>query len=161
MEDFTFNIINDRDPLVADPFYAWCDANLERSNLEKSRLAYAIDYLDSLGFVKGKHKVSERDLKTLEYVFETWVRTTPYYSPCKFSDLFTDGDAYYVSGAESYGVVKPWRRNVTPKLVEMVRNAQWIYDVEPNSTYFELNGNRLYAKYQQILGSRFLCFVEE
>lgn len=161
MEDFPFPIVGEHDPLASDPFFAWCNTNIERTNLEKSKLDYAIDYLESLGFVKGEHKVSERDLKTLEYMFETWVRTTPYYPPCKFSDLFEDGDAYYVAGAESFGVVKPWRRNATPKLVEMVRNAQWIYDVEPNSTCFELIGNRLYAKYQQILGSRLLCVVEE
>ena len=161
MENFQFNIIGDQDPITSDPFFHWLELNVDRANLELSALKYAIKYLEELGFVVGTHKVSERDLDTLKVVFDTWCLVTPYFKPCKFGDLFTNGTHYHLSGAESRGIVKPWRTNITPTLKNMVENAGWIYEVEPNTTYFELNGNRLFAKYQQILGSRFLCCILE
>lgn len=43
----------------------------------------------------------------------------------------------------------------------MVEDAGWIYHVDPETTMFEITNGRLYAKYQQILGSRFICHIKE
>ena len=43
----------------------------------------------------------------------------------------------------------------------MVVEAGWIYRVHPSSTYFKVIEGRLYAKYQQIIGSRYICDIIE
>jgi hypothetical protein len=40
-------------------------------------------------------------------------------------------------------------------------DAGWIYDVQPETTYFQVINGKLWAKYQQIIGSRALVEVTE
>ena len=149
---FNIKIISANEPLNSDPFYAWLDANVDRGNPGKSLM---IRYLDSLGFVVGKHRLTEEQFKILHYVEDTWFQFTPYHTPMRLSECFDDSTpSYYVIGLEG-------RNGITLKLRDAVADAGWIYDVLPETTYFEIINGKLYAKYQQILGSRFICKIVE
>ena len=64
---------------------------------------------------------------------------------------------------EQFLVTSPGRCSgyykVTQKLRDMVAEAGWIYYVHPSTTYFEVIWGRLYAKYQHIPGSRYICDI--
>ncbi len=153
---FTFPIVSPTEPLVDDPFFAWMNQNVNR-NESASYLYFVGEYLKPMGFTLEDHTIDEQDLKTLEHVCEHWYRTTPHHPPCKFDELFvaSPSGAYFLSNKH------PQRYDITPKLKKMIEEAGWIYDVSPATTYFEVIGDRLFAKYQQILGSRQLCVIED
>lgn len=148
---FNLKIISEHEPLVTDPYFAWLDANVDRCNPESHLIG---KYLESLGFVVGEDKITEDQHRILDYVEETWFRLTPYHLPMTWDECFVPGDAYYVQGVDG-------RRNLTPALKAAVEQSGFIYDVTPSTCYFEVINGRLYAKYQQILGSRFICTVKE
>ena len=148
---FNLKTVSMHEPLIDDPFYAWLNENVDRGNPGDSLL---IRYLKSQGFIVGEHRITEEQAQILCYVEEAWFRCTPYHTPMSLDEMFVPGDAYCVSGLDH-------RCNITPELISAVANAGWIYPVEPNTTYFEINDGRVYAKYQQILGSRFICRVRE
>jgi hypothetical protein len=150
---FKLKTVAPDEPLANDPYYAWLCANADKRGA--SWIDTLMPYLESLGFVKGQDKINPDQLKTLEHVFDTWARCSPYFPPCKFEELFEAGKRYYIYGA------KPSHANATPKLLSMVRDAGWIYEPDPENLYFQIIENRLYAKAQQILASRFLCVLED
>lgn len=118
------------------------------------------EYLQSLGFVIGTHRLSEGDYKRLDYAINAFHRIAPRMPARPFAELFSP--ATHAPGAGFYVSHRPGRWVPSPELVQCLRDAGWIYDITPDSTYFEvIGGNRLFAKYQQIIGSRFLCVVTE
>lgn len=153
-EVFNLKTVAEEEPLVNDPYFAWLEANARKGDGvdDMDRLCA---YLAEQGFVKGEHKLTEDTLRILGYVADTWYRTTPWSPPQRFDTLF-------VPGGTPYSVV-----GVTPKLgisealIDILENAGWIYPVRPDTTYFEITHGRLFAKYQQILGSRFLCVISD
>lgn len=158
MTQFQFKIIDEHTPLIEDPFYAWLNANVDRGNPGQGLIR---KYLTSLGFQLGQDTVTAEQHKILEYVEETWFRCTPYHLPMTWDECFVDGDEFSVH-APPPGEDKPFcRRNITPELKNAVEQSGFIYDVTPDTCYFEIIGDRLYAKYQQILGSRFICTIRE
>lgn len=149
---FDIEIVSANEPLNTDPFYAWLDANVDRGNPGKNLM---MKYLASLGFVVGKHRLTEEQFQILEYVEDVWFQWTPYHTPMSLSECFDDSEpSFYVKGLEG-------RKGITRELRDAVAEAGWIYDVTPDTTYFEIINGRLYAKYQQILGSRFVCRIKE
>jgi hypothetical protein len=111
-------------------------------------------YLESLGFKLGTDKLKEDDYKFLKHVLDHSFYSLP---ECKealsFNDLFAPSrEGFYIFN-------KQGQFNASKKLLDIVENSGWIYNVSPDTTYFELNGNRLFAKYQHILGSRFICNI--
>jgi hypothetical protein len=156
---FTFPTVGPKDPLTGDPFYAWLDANEDRRDPD-SFMDALLEYLKTLGFDKEQHIIDEGVLDTLKYVREQWLLLTPFFPPQSMQDLFSDKKTpkYFVKG------IKEWNdphSGITEKLQNMVNESGWIYMVWPETTYFEVIGDRLYAKYHQILGSRFICRIKE
>lgn len=138
-------------PMNATPFYKWLTLHCTKTNLPKADYDYALDFLKSLGFVEESDTITAVQFDSLNYIFQHWYDTTPYYGPATQPELFvTTEPTYYIQG---------WsvRWGITAKLKEMILKAGWIYEVSPDTTYFEVIDNRLYAKYQQIIGSRYLC----
>ena len=152
MRLFNLKHVTPTEPFVDDPFYAWLEANAKKGD-QINDMDRICTYLAEQGFIKGTHKISEETLKILNYVLETWYRCTPYGGTMKLSECFIQGDTYYVAGF-------PHRSGITPALKTWIEESGWIYEVSPDTTYFEIIGDCLYAKYQRILGSRFLCRIE-
>lgn len=147
---------SDDQPLVEHPFYQWLTANC--SKLELSAGYRPSDWLRSLGFERGVDRISEHGMKTLSIVEEHWWRCSPYFEPHWDKDLFTlptrDTVKFYIQGSTHNEFM-----GITHKLQTMVVEAGWIYNVHPSTTYFEVIEGRLYAKYQQIIGSRYICDI--
>lgn len=158
-ELFEFPVVDENTPLRADPFWAWLDENVERSK-PGSYLDHVKAYLAPMGYSIEKHTLGERALDILKYVHEMWCRSTPYFKPTPWLELFTDGSEFYLQQSMPLvPVTRGARTGISPKLKDMVEQSGFIYDVVPADCYFELSDDRLYAKYQQILGSRFICRV--
>ena len=117
-----------------------------------------LKYLAALGFHMGVDRLDPDDYKTLEYAIEAFHRCAPHLPgvhPLSAVLPRADGDGFYCRGI-------PHRVNPSDELRATLVGAGWIYEVTPESTYFEiLPGGRLFARYQQIIGSRFLCEVTE
>jgi hypothetical protein len=116
-------------------------------------------YLSDLGFVKGRDKITSEEFDILKYAFDAFHRTAPHYpGRVKLSEALRplpDGaPGFYLQGHAG-------RYALAPELSEALTQAGWIYDVKPDTTYFQVIRGRLFAKYQQIIGSRCLCEVAE
>ena len=154
-EYFKLPPYNDDRPLVEHPFYQWLTANVDRKEGGHSRL---LDWVKLLGFSVGDDALSPEDAKTLYFVEDYWWRCSPFFEPHWDKDLFTPptkgAGGFYIHG-ETHNEFM----NITQKLRNMVVEAGWIYNVHPSTTYFEVIEGRLYAKYQHILGSRYICDI--
>lgn len=144
--------LQDNIPIKEHPFYQYiCERYTKHDkvkNVEKVK-----DYLASLGFVEGEDMIDDGAFSDLLTVAHVWLIMSPWYKPKHASDLFTTyGEQFYFYGSKE-------RRGATPLLRQMLVDTGWIYSVEPETTYFEVIDGRLYAKYQQILGSRYLCDI--
>ena len=148
---FALRTVSQHEPLVNDPYYTWLDANVDRCNPGQRLIRR---YLESLGFTIGVDKITEEQYQILEYVEETWFMNTPYHTPMTWDECFTAGTGYYVNG-------RAGRHNITQELMKAVEESGFIYPVTPDTCYFEVINDRLYAKYQQILGNRFICTIKE
>lgn len=137
-------------PLKEHPFYQ----HLCENHTKQDMLFDMIEsYLASLGFVKDVDIIDDAAFSDLLTVARSWEILAPWYKPKHVSDLFTwHGEQFYFHGSKE-------RRGITPLLRQMLVDAGWIHPVEPATTYFEVIDGRLYAKYQQILGSRYLCDI--
>lgn len=149
-ELFTFPIVTKDEPLCNDPYYQWMDNHRQKGD-GMGDIDSLHAYLESLGFIKGKHIITPDNLTILQYVSETWHRCSPWLrEEVEIKDIFDDSQpSFYVQGLP--------RKGVTQKLKDVIVKSGWIYDVTPNTTYFTVDGNRLFAQYHQILGSRFIC----
>jgi hypothetical protein len=118
----------------------------------------AFEYLAHLGFVVGFHRITPEQLQCLEYAADTFHRTMPHYQhELTFSQIFTPAECggFYVVGCSGrFSLVNAAFRSA-------LVNSGWIYEVTPESTYFEVINGRVFAKYQQIIGSRAVCFFKE
>ncbi len=112
-----------------------------------------IRYLQSLGFVLGVHCITPDEHRTLDYAIDHFHRVTPHFpGPMRLADALKpagpDG-GFYVQGHPT-----PGRYLLGPELVQALTGAGWIYDVTPETTYLALVNGVLWARYQQIIGSR-------
>lgn len=154
-EYFQLPPYNDDQPLVEHPYYQWLTANVDRKEGGHSKM---LDWIKGLGFRVGEDALSPGDLSTLHVVEEHWWCCSPWFKPHSDKDLFT----LPTKGADKFFIQGPAHDEflgITQKLRDMVVEAGWIYDVHPSTTYFEVIEGRLYAKYQQILGSRYICDI--
>lgn len=148
---FQLKTVSRDEPLSDDPFYAWLQGFGKRNIPDNTIRAY----LESLGFVVGRDYITEEQHKTLEYVADTFYRCEPEtVETPKFFELFTTGgqaSMFYVQGKEG-------KFCLSEKLINLLSTSGWIYEPHPDNTFFEVTEDgRLFAKYQQIIGSRFLC----
>lgn len=114
------------------------------------------NYLQSLGFVIGSHVITPEQHDILSNVIDHWHRTTARFAGKKFSDCLVpagkDGFYFWNDGK---------RYEMTPAFRAALIDAGWIYDPKPENTLFRLHGNRLYAQYQQIIGSRLMARLDD
>ncbi len=162
-EFFQLPPYNGDQPIVEHPFHQWLTDNVDRKEGGHSRM---LDWIKALGFRVGEDALSPGDLSTLHVVEEYWWRYSPRFGAHTWGNLFSEvGHLVRVAPDEQFFVTGPGRCSayykVTQKLRDMVAEAGWIYGVHPSTTYFEVIEGRLYAKYQQILGSRYICDIIE
>ncbi len=151
-----FNIpgfpIDDQAPVNTLHIWKWLD---QIPNEELKQKATLLCYLESHGFIKGQHKITEDEIRTLDDTLDNWWRTLPCVRrPCRFEELFTPAKdnelSYWVRGREG-------RYVLNPEAETALISRGWVYSVHPETTYFEIIKNRVYAKYQTIIGSRKLA----
>ena len=118
------------------------------------------DYLADAGFVLGRDRLTPEDYDTLSAVFDHFHRVAPHLpGRVSFADAMrpaADGESgFYVQG-------KPGRYVPSDDIRAALIGAGWIYDVEPETTYFSIGANGiLWARYQQIIGSRPIVEIVE
>lgn len=117
-------------------------------------------YLKPKGFELKVDALSPEALDYLEIIYRHFQDMTPHFNPesvFDFNDLFVPviGKGFYISGGNYKSRWTP-----TPKFWEMLDKVNVIMEITPENFYFELVGNMLFIKYNQILGSRFICNVE-
>lgn len=154
---------DDHTPLNQHPFRHWLTANIRKVDMVRGTECMS-EWLKSLGFVEGEDHISEEDFNTLRYVVDHWYRTTPYFQPIYGEPLFSNtgkleaGDGrFYVTGRERVGAYYL----ITGTLKKMLEKTGWIYSVTPDTTYFVVENGRLFARYRQITGQRFICELEK
>lgn len=164
---FEFEIIGDNEPMKNDPFYTW----LEAQNVRVQSHVDAIrKYLESLGFVIKKHRITEENFKRLKLIHQgymsMWVPKKEVFS---FSDLFElserkathyDAEIFMNSGFMVYGSGKDKRYKATKQLLEIIEYFTPIYAFNSYNYHFEVINGYLFLKYQYILGSRRLCKIK-
>lgn len=156
-EYFQLPPYNDDQPMVEHPLYQWLTDNVDRS---KGGHSMMLDWVKLLGFRVGEDALSPEDVRTLHLVEEHWWSCSPWFKPHSDKDLFT----LPTKGTEKFYIQGPTDNEfmgITHKLRTMVMAAGWIYNVHPSTTYFKVIEGRLYAKYQQLLGSRYICDISD
>lgn len=143
-------------PIVELPFWQWLAAK-GKATMRKERktdLDYAIDYLSEHGFVEGQDTVETNLLDTLLLVFKHFWDVAPEIAPLKLSDAFTESPhGFYVEGLDYKK-----RYSVAASISAALKENGWVYRIAPSTTYFSVINGKVWAKYQQIIGSR--CLFE-
>lgn len=153
-------------PLCDHPFYSV----LMGQDTRPGGFEEIENYLDSLGFIKGTHKITEEELKILEYVLEIASRFwTPSQTVYSFSDcfslhngsqnLYNNDGGYYVS-CKTVNHKENKLFNPTPLLLGFITTMAPIYEMAPINYHFEVAGGYLFIKYSKIIGHRRLCKVD-
>lgn len=144
---------NMQTPFTEMDFWKWAEKQL-RGNVRMSK------YLGHLGFVVGVDQLTEDQYSILKGAVQHFHDTAPHMGSEVFSfdDLFHPCDspgAYFVRG-------KAGKYRPVQKVIDALNTAGWIESINPHTTYFEIvRGNKLWAKYQTILGSRPLAHIKE
>lgn len=116
-------------------------------------------YLASLGFVTGTHRLTSEQYDTLKCALQHFHSVHPHLAPRRLADAFPGPGGFFVDGLPG----GPFA--VAPDVVAALQAAGWIYDVTPASTYFQIQRGedgrpvKVWASYQQIIGSRPVCEV--
>lgn len=147
-------------PLSGDTKF--CDMHVWQWAEQQPRKALHLTltgYLSSIGFVAGRDAITEHEYDTLSAALDIYQRTAPHLKGTHaLYDLIrpagSNEGGYMVIGAE-----RGTRYVVVPGVLTALRNAGWVYSINPTTTYFEVSNGVLWAKYQDILGSRPLARV--
>ena len=120
-------------------------------------------YLFSKGYDEKKHFLSPGDFKSLKVVIEHYYSALcPLEGPEDIRNLFNivgknAGGAYWIN--------RPGRSTMygtpTNELTNAVNELGLIYKLTPDNFYFQVNNDRLYIKYQSIIGSRKVANLKE
>lgn len=157
---FKFDCIDEQTPICEDNFYKWLclpENNPRINDYKSGDRSIITTYLKSLGFVVGKDRITEKQLEILQCVAEHWWRAEPINSEVinleNEISLAQKGDtgAFYLAGK---GKVK-----ISPNLRQILEKAKGIYAISPRYYYLEVVGDKLYLKYQTIIGSRVVCRI--
>ena len=141
-------------------FWKWAEAQESRETVNLS------NYLSHLGFVLGTDKLEEESYDRLHYAEDTWHRASPHLGGIrKLDSLFisTVNTGFYISGQlPEWMKGRQW--DVTQEVKDSL-NKTMIYEIIPDNIYFEvvratIGELFLFAKYQQIIGSRRVAKLE-
>lgn len=154
---FNFPQVSANEPMVNDPFYHWLNEryNYCKINVVDSDHPDWCYYLMDIGFDVNIHIVTEESLNILKNIEAYWFCCTPYFEPKSKAELFYHD---FSKGVDSNFISLEF---ATPELAQMVIDSGWIYDVIPETTYFEITNGYLFAKYQRIIGSRRICKIKD
>lgn len=131
-------------------FFKWANGQEFRKDVTLT------NYLDSLGFKVGTHHLAESEHDLLIHVCQHWHHATPWIrSPRKVTELFRQDKE---SDFSIWG--KPGLYTPSAEVIHALYESGWIYRINPDTTYFEVIEDRLYAKYQTILGSRLIARIK-
>ncbi len=160
---FKFDIVTEDQPLKDDNFYKWL---LKKEEKQSNSMDSICEYLDSIGFDLNTMKVEESVFETLGYVFDMYYRWYEHIKrenkkPVLLSSLHDQKgeNRFNLTNRENWTDFKTFCPN--DKLIEVLNKMGLVYELESSHYYFELiNNNRLFIKYQHIIGSRFICTIE-
>ena len=150
----------DETPFSDMDFWKWADLQESRETVKLS------NYLSHLGFVLGTDKLEEESYDRLHYAEDTWHRASPRLKGLrKLETLLVPAvnKGFSFSG-EFPEKLKGKQWDVTQEVKDSLDKTM-IYYITPDNTYFEVvrasSGELfLFAKYQQIIGSRRVAKLE-
>ena len=101
------------------------------------------------------HCLEEKDREDLELCVKHWFLVTPWFGEHPYEELFLrkipNADKNCIPASEA-----------TTVLTGLTRLAGWIeLPIMDSNTYYKIVGDRVYAKAQHILASRFICRISE
>lgn len=164
--DFALEIVDKSTPLNQDNFYKF----LQSLPIDESRGRYTdlvTRYLATLDFDMSIHKLKASDLDTLKHVYEIYqYNWMPVRKPFQFYDLFGEGwdgqnpnpslkDTELLTGFCVIG--KKGLFKIKPPLYELLQERGLVYPLNPFNFCFEIINDRLWLKYQYIIGQRLVC----
>lgn len=150
---FEVNIQNTT-PIVATEFYKWLQSEFDYGKYperDEDDIDVITRYLVSLGFDNESQLITEEALKYLKIVVSHYFEWRTMNAPAKLSELF---DFEHIDENGSY-IVGIGRKDLTEKGLQYLKNCNMI-EVD-GGVYFEVRYGRLFAKYNQIIGSRKVC----
>ena len=136
-------------PMAHSDFYKWLNKSVARHN----DFFVAMDmYLNEVAaFDIKRHKIDPDDLQSLEYVFSYYsAMYTPIRNATRLRALLRpsdDDDAFRCGGVD-------YRVKPTGILRHILRDLGLVYEVTPQTYYFEIINGFLFIKYQSLIGSR-------
>ncbi len=147
MDPFTIPGVPVTNDTPFDQLHVW-----QWAREQDRRMVTLANYLKAIGFTTGKDRLTEEQYDTLHYAIETFHRCEPHMS----GEYAFDALMHKASTAGFYVQGKEGRFIPSAAVVAALESAGWIHEVKPETTYFELVNETgvLWAKYQQLLGSR-------
>lgn len=145
-------------PICDTDIFKWLSRQWHVSSLPFStKGAIIAAYLNGkCGFDVTKHSLHSDDLESLMLCVQNWFEVTAWFPPQPPGELFNK-------------FISPQKRDfikiedVTECLKELTKQTGWIYGarLDNANTYYQIKGNKVYVKAQQILASRYLCDIRE
>ena len=130
--------------------WAWANSQTVRKDVTVA------NYLKFAGFEVGVHHLSEDESKVVRYGIDQWHHSTPWIRERrKITELFAQNEHSTFWVRDKPGVYTP-----SQELLGALVDSGWIYNITSDTTYFEVIEDRLYAKYQTILGSRLVAKIK-
>lgn len=133
----------------------------EDDTLNSATMAYKI-------LIKVEDKLESKQYEELREAWHFWefldrpVVRQSVNEPLEISEFLSESkDGFYVNtmtGNEEFGVVG--KSSPTDKLSEILPEYL-IYPLLPKHYFFEIIGDRLYIKYQSIIGGRFISIIKK
>lgn len=161
---FIFPTIDGAAPLNTVPFFAWLMAQAAPVD---TFLQAVTGWLNSLGWTN--EKIPAELLETCRHIFsDSHNQWRVHNHVFNFNELFSvdrvDVERGLATVAPYHMTVRTendWGKYyVTQKLFDLVEALDLIKELSADNFYFEvIRGNRLYIKFQQIIGSRAICTV--
>lgn len=132
-------------------FWKWADKEKFRSDVTLD------NYLKAIGFVLNTHHLSPEEYDILRNAVDQWHRSTPWIRQRRtVTQLFSQDKESSYTVWDKYGKYTP-----SAEVMSALVASGWIYAPNPNNTYFKIIEDRLYAKYQTIIGSRLIAKIKE
>lgn len=175
LKPFSFDIIDDNTPMKEDNFSKWLNAQDQRMTNKTDSIC---QYLDSLGFIAGEHKIKPEEWKRLGYIFECYCTAwKPFKNVMSFGDIFEETNKPItdwqnkdilnpVFSFSKYSKLPTGVYKIKDDILSIIEdNISLVYPLNNYNYYFEvietINGEtQLFIKYQLIIGSRRICNIK-
>ena len=138
-------------PLSQLHVWQWADKQPNRRDV------HLTNYLTSIGFTIGVDRLTKDKYELLRLAIEEWHRCGPIIRTPKFFE-----EVFDTTGGP-FSFYEKNHKGCKVGLLESTRAALqecWIYQLHPDNCYFELINGKVWAKYNQILGSKPLVVLK-